>query len=265
MHDFERETALTQTGVDEFTGRVSSAWNIGDNPNGGYLASIALAAVRSSQAQEPLSVTVHYLRPGIGNAACRVSCATLRQGRTLRNVRATLEQDSKRRLELMAVLGALDAPMGVADRIDFAPPPLPRPEDCVPRSGETQGIHLPIMERLDVRLHPEHAVAGHSAQPEVRGWIRFRDGRQPNAAALLLFADAFPPSPFASLGVVGWVPTIELTLHVLRAPAPGWIRAAFRTDSLHNGRMIETGALWDAADNLVAQSRQLGLVTARSN
>ena len=96
------------------------------------------------------------------------------------------------------------------------------------------------------------------------GWIRFVDDRAPDGKALALFADGFPPSPLSYLGAIGWVPTIELTVHVLAKPAAGWIQAQFKTDSLKNGRMIESGALWDSNGTLVAQSRQLGLVMNRS-
>jgi acyl-CoA thioesterase len=93
--------------------------------------------------------------------------------------------------------------------------------------------------------------------------IRFIDGRAPDTRSLLLFTDSFPPSPLAKLGSVGWVPTLELTVHVRRRPAPGWIVAELRTDDLNEGRMVETGALWDSEGKLVAQSRQIGLVMKR--
>ncbi|MBD3646521.1 MAG: thioesterase family protein, partial [Pseudomonadales bacterium] len=92
------------------------------------------------------------------------------------------------------------------------------------------------------------------------GWIRFADDRPPDTRTLVLLCDTFPPSPFGVLGQIGWVPTLELTVHCRRRPAPGWIKAQLRTDDLYEGRMIETGALWDSEDRLVAQCRQLGLV-----
>jgi acyl-CoA thioesterase len=56
------------------------------------------------------------------------------------------------------------------------------------------------------------------------------------------------------------VPTVELTIHVRRRPAPGWILGQFRTEDLSEGRMIENGLLWDSTGQLVAQARQLALV-----
>ena len=77
---------------------------------------------------------------------------------------------------------------------------------------------------------------------------------------MLLFADSFPPSLYTLVGRVGWVPTIELTVHVRRRPVDGWIQARFECDDLAGGRMIESGTLWDESGRLVARSRQLGLL-----
>jgi acyl-CoA thioesterase len=141
-------------------------------------------------------------------------------------------------------------------------PTIPSPEQCVVRSPDEQGVPLPILDRLDIRLHPDEANAGKAGRAQVTGWIRFADGRAPDAAALLLFADAYPPSVFGLLGAVGWVPTVELTVHVRRRPAPGWILGQFRTEDLADGRMIESGVLWDSTGQVVAQARQLALVRA---
>lgn len=53
--------------------------------------------------------------------------------------------------------------------------------------------------------------------------------------SLPLFADASPPSLFARFGSVGWVPTIELTVHLRRRPVDGWVRARFECDDLVGG------------------------------
>ncbi|MEJ7799056.1 MAG: thioesterase family protein, partial [Ilumatobacter sp.] len=102
-------------------------------------------------------------------------------------------------------------------------------------------------------------VPGHSDDAVMDGWIRFVDGTPPSVLALPLFADAFPPSLFSKFGQIGWVPTIELTIHVRRRPADGWIQARFECDDLVDGRMIESGTLWDSTGRVVARSRQLGL------
>ena len=259
MNQFDNETRLV-AGEGGFTGLVHPDWNIGNNPNGGYLLALAVTALRQQAPHhpDPLSITVHYLRPGLANQPCRIDASTLRSGRTLTTARATLTQDGASRLEVLAAFGDLGD--GSEPTLALAPPVIPPPDQCIPRSGDAQGVDLPLLSRVEIRLHPDEAKAGSAGSAQVSGWIRFRDGRAPDTLAALLFADAFPPSVFGLLGMVGWVPTVELTAHVRRRPAPGWMLGQFRTHDLSDGRMIEDGALWDSQGQLVVQSRQLGLV-----
>lgn len=260
MSQFDDETRLTPAGDTAFEGLVDSAWNIGTNPNGGYLLCLALSALRKAAPEhpDPVSVTVHFLRPGLAGQPCRIDTQVLRTGRTLSTVRATLMQDGVPRLEVLAALGDLVA--DTQPTITLEPPEIPPPDQCLQRSGEAQGVELSILDRLDIRLHPAEARAGTAGRAQVTGWIRLRDGRPPDTLASVLFADTFPPAVFGLLGVVGWVPTVELTVHVRRRPAPGWMLGQFRAQDLNDGRLIEDGALWDSAGNLVVQSRQLALV-----
>lgn len=266
MSDFVKETAVVAHDDGGWAGHVSGAWNIGTNPNGGYLISILLAAIaRAVEHPDPLSITAHFLRPGIPDEPCDVRVEVLKRGRMLTTVSASLRQRDKTALQVMVAMGDLDAQVGVADELTISAPDLPSPEDCIARSGAAQGIDLPLMERVEVRLHPEQARAGQAGAAQISGWIRLADGTHSSATMLPLFADAFPPSPFGLLGVVGWVPTLELTVHVRRRPAPGWIKGLLETKDLAGGRMIESGLLWDSDNRLVAQSRQLGLVMNRSD
>ena len=275
MSQFDEETRLQTSADGSSSGQVSSSWNIGTNPNGGYLVALAVAALRKQMPRhpDPVSVTVHYLRPGLGDQPCQVNCQLLRSGATLSTARASLIQQDKSCLEVLAAFADLasnaDSVSGPKSdsNLPAAPleptliaPEIPPPEQCIVRSGAEQGVELPIMNRMDIRLHPNEFKAGAAGKPQVTGYMRFLDGRPPDSLALLLFADAFPPSIFGLLGSVGWVPTIELTVHVRRRPAPGWILGQFRTLDLADDRMIEDGALWDSTGQLVAQSRQLAML-----
>jgi acyl-CoA thioesterase len=263
MSHFDDETAVTPdaAGASRFAGTVHPAWNIGANPNGGYLLSLAAQALRQAVPQhpDPLSITTHYLRPGLPGQACDIDVQVLRTGRTLSTVRATLLQDGSPRLELIAAMGDLgDA--SAAPVVTLPLPAIPPPDACPGRSGSAQGVGLPILQRLDIRLHPDEAVPGAAGRAQVSGWIRFADGRAADPLACLLMADAFPPAVFGLLGMVGWVPTIELTVHLRARPVPGWLLGRFWAEDLRDGRVIENGALWDSSGQLVAQSRQLALV-----
>lgn len=267
MGYYDSETKLERSTDQIWNGQVSAAWNIGDNPNGGYLVAIVLGAMRElvPDHPDPLSVTTHYLRTGIPDAPCEVRAEIVRPGRTLSTCRATLLQDGKARIEVLAAMGNLGAESAPETVLTIEAPSIPGPESCPSRSGAEQGVDLPLLERMDIRIHPDQAAAGAAGRAEVSGWIRFADDMPADSRAAVTFADAFPPSLFGLLGVIGWMPTVELTVHVRRRPAPGWILGRFTTDDLRDGRMVESGALWDATGNLIAQSRQIALLLKATN
>ncbi len=263
MNRFDEETAVVGGGGRDgrWSTRLNAAWNIGENANGGYAAAPVVRALRDLAGHpDPISVTTHFLRPATGDADAEVRAEVVRAGRGTSTVRGVLRQDGTDRLTVLAALSDLSRPAGRSPGLAPPPPTLPPPDSCRHRGELDQGVDLPILSRLDVRIHPDHAVLGGAGRAVVEGWIRLADGTDPSPLALTVFADAFPPSVFPLLGHVGWVPTVELTVHVRRRPAPGWVRAHFECDDLHDGRLVESGSLWDATGALVARSRQLGLV-----
>ena len=58
--------------------------------------------------------------------------------------------------------------------------------------------------------------------------------RATDVDCLPLLVDASPPAVFAAMAT-GWVPTIELTVHVRAVPQPGWLRAAIATFAARRG------------------------------
>lgn len=259
ISDFRRETTSVADEHGTAALTTSPHWSIGTNANGGYVAAVvARAMAEAGPHPDPLTVTTHFLRPVAGDASAVVETELVRTGRTLSTWRGRLEHDGKQRVEVLAAFGDLGERSGT--EWEPAAPLVPPPDDCLHRSGLEQGVELPILARTDVRIDPADAIAGASDRAVVNGWIRFTDGAAPDPLALLVFADAFPPSTFPRRGFSGWVPTIELTVHVRKRPAPGWIQARFECDDLSDGRLVESGTLWDSTGAVVARSRQLGLL-----
>ena len=261
MGHFEQETRLRLHSDGHWQGALSDQWNIADNPNGGYMMAVAMRALSTCfpDHRQPLSVTTHYLRPGLAGEPCRVETEIIRRGRTMCTGRARLIQNHKIRLEIMAVFGFEGEGKLTEPPLTVAKPDIPDPEACIQRSGGEQGIELPILNRLDIRLPPEQVLAGAVGQAKISGWVRFADAQPVDCLALLMFVDTFVPSIFGLFGSVGWIPTVELTVHIKRPPSPGWILGEFETEDLQDGRIIENAALWDQSGHLVAQSRQLAL------
>ncbi len=262
---FDRETAIEPIDDGLWRTTISSAWNINTNPNGGYALTPLLRAAAASvdQHPDPVSVTTHFLRPAIGDSQADLRVELLRQGRRTSTVRATMIQDSKPRLEMMATFADLGPPSDDSEiaghRIAIDPPDLAPPEDCVDRSRLSQQVTLPLLSRVEVRIDPRYAEPGAAGVASNAGWIRLLDGRDADSLTLPLFCDAFPPSIFSLAGRVGWVPTVELTVHVRRRPMPGWHRGRFTTREVAGALLVEDGTLWDSADRVVAQARQLAM------
>lgn len=265
---FEHETAVEPIRSGEWRARIGDRWNIGSSANGGYALTPVLRALHETGGHtDPISVTTHFLRPvqvGAGaTETAAVFAELIRTGRTTSVTRGSLVLGGRRRLTVMAAFGELVASPDPQPAITLSAPPLPPPDECIDRRALDQGVELPILDRLDVRIDPGRVVAGGSSEAVMEGWIRFSDGSDPTTIALPLFSDAFPPSLYSKFGTIGWVPSVELTVHVRRRPVPGWVQARFECDDLVDGRMIETGALWDADGHLIARSRQLGLLLTR--
>ncbi len=250
-------------------------WNIGNNPNGGYLLACLLRAMATlvPGTPDPVATTTHYLRPGLAGQVADMHAHVVRFGRRTATVTGTMEQEGKPRITCTATFASLDeassdhsgqdqedATSTPQRKLSPASPQLPPPEDCTTRSELAQAVELPIMNRLDIRVDPKYAESGQHSEAIITGWLKFRDERPVDVLALPLFCDSFPPSVFTLYGAIGWVPTIELSVHTRRRPQPGWIKGAFKTRDVAGSLFIEDGMLWDESDQLVAQSRQLQMI-----
>ena len=98
-----------------------------------------------------------------------------------------------------------------------------------------------------------------SGVPEMRGYFRLREDRDPDAFLLAMAVDGMPPVVFG-LGATGWAPTVELTWHMRAVPVPGTLAVQTRCRHVSSGWFDEEAEVWDSAGRLVAQSRQLARV-----
>lgn len=272
---FDEATAVRRTGDGSYEMRPDprfAAPAVGQGPpavNGGVLVAAMLRAVLDgSPHPHPVATNAHFLRvPAI--APARVAVTWLKHGKTAAVARASLVQDGTPMIEAMVSTGSLPDPRAGTrtatgtphehETVTWTgqPPALPPPAECaeLPPSA-------PLHSQVDLRLDP--ATAGWlkrspGGAPEMRGWFRLRDGREPDAYLLAFAVDALPPVVFG-LGAIGWAPTVELTWHMRAVPAPGPLRVAARSRQVSGGWFDEEAEAWDSAGRLVAQSRQLARV-----
>ncbi|MEV6948043.1 thioesterase family protein [Streptomyces sp. NPDC051172] len=275
--EFDRDTALVLRAPGVYDIDLSAGWTIINAVNGGYLLAVlgrALADVLPHA--DPFTISAHYLTASQPGPAV-VRADVVRTGRTLSTGQASLFQhdDQGREVERIRVLasyGDLDAlPDDV--RTTAVPPAFPPMDQCFGPQDTASDIRLPsggapvsgssaIADRLMIRIDPATlgwAVGAPSGKGEMRAWFGLADGRDADPLSLLLAVDALPPTAF-ELGLKGWVPTVELTVHVRSRPAPGPLRVSITTRNLAGGFLEEDAEVWDSNDRLVAQSRQLARV-----
>ncbi|EMF54147.1 MULTISPECIES: thioesterase family protein [Streptomyces] len=263
--EFDRDTAVTRRSPGVYDVDLSAGWTIIGAVNGGYLLAVLGRALAEALPHgDPFTISAHYLTASQPGPAV-VRTDVVRTGRTLSTGQASLfqydpEGREVERIRVLASYGDLDAlPDDV--RTTAKPPAIPPIEECFgPQDapGPVPGGSA-IADRLFLKLDPATlgwALGAPSGKGEMRSWFGLADGRDPDPFSLLLAVDALPPTAF-EMGLKGWVPTVELTVHVRCRPAPGPLRVAISTRNLAGGFLEEDAEVWDSADRLVAQSRQL--------
>jgi len=258
---FDSDTASTRVGDHTYELELTDRWNTpAGTANGGYLLAVCVRALRGEVPQpDLLSVSAHYLRPGTPGPA-RVETETARIGRRTGTGAATLLREGKEIIRVLATFTDLAAAEGQTIELGVAPE-LPAPEECVdPVTGRGKVAQTGIGERVEFRMPQLRGFWGGELGRAERWefWMRFTDGRDADPIALAALVDAAPPVIFDH-GVRA-SSTVELTAHIRRRPAPGWLAARVSTRHLVNGFHEEDFELWDSTGALVAQSRQLAIV-----
>jgi acyl-CoA thioesterase len=258
--EFDRDHAVSDTGHGRFETAVSDRWTaLGGVPNGGHLLGLCLNALNHGLPHpDPVAVSAHFLRPAAPGPA-EVEVERVRAGRRFSTGEARLRQGGKELVRVLASYGDLGAADGRTETL-AVPPDLPPPGDCLDPLGGRGIPGVTISERVHTRMATVPGwIRGTPGQdPTMRLWARFADGREPDTWALAAFVDYLPPVVF-DLGATG-SSTIELSVHVRRRPAPGWLACVVSTRFVSDGLHEEDVEIWDSAGRLVAQSRQLALL-----
>jgi acyl-CoA thioesterase len=258
MGDFEQDTAVRAVADGSFSCDINPDWWVVAGPNGGYVAAILVRAMSAGPAAEerPLrSLTVHYQRrPEAGPAQIEVTVE--RQGRSVSFMRAALSQDDRVCAGAVAVF-ARDRD-GV--ELDHArAPAVPAPDEIDPLRNRPDAP--PFGREFDFRPAIGKTGFGGADEALTGGWLRFRDERPLDAAALVALCDSWLPAVFAVSDGPLAVPTLELTVHV-RAPLPlahDWVLGRYATRLAREGFLEEDAEIFSRDGRLLAQSRQLAL------
>jgi acyl-CoA thioesterase len=256
-YDADTASAPRGDGLRDVT--LTDRWNTPlGTPNGGYLLATMLRGLHDEMgADDPLVAAITYLSPPTPGPA-ELRTTPIRSGRRVQTGSASLWQGERQ----VATMTASFGPRGDGPSTELgAPPQLPPPDACadpldhgMPADG--------LFGRVDYRLAstPGWSVGAPSGDPSIDLWQRLNGGRAIDFPALALLCDSFAP-PVLELGEGHQQSmTVQLTVHLHRLPRPGWIATRLSTRHVVDGFHEEDCELWDEDGNLVAQSRQLGIL-----
>jgi acyl-CoA thioesterase len=268
---FDRATAVagerSEGATRSYAATVAEGWRAGRGPHGGYLAAMLLRALTASvedPARSARSLTIHFLRapePG----PVRITTELERRGRNVSFLSARLEQAGQTAaLALAAFSPAWSGPeiSEVAMPSVQGPAPGRAPGTLIPaeRGGPEFASHMTLQPRFGGMPFSDAEGVMESG-----GWIGLVEQRPLDALALAFFCDALIPAPFMHTTGFAPAPTIDITVHFRSAlgprPAGELVLARSRARLVHEGFFEEDAEIWASDGTLLAQSRQLALLT----
>lgn len=254
--------AARTTPLDErtWTSPLHEAYNLwrGTFIHGGFGMAVAVDAMAQAAGRpDPVTITAHFLEQ-VKLEEARIEVDVLRSGGRHSTVAAELVQGGVTKIRLTGTFGDTAA----ADGPSFhRPPPVcPEWDDCA-ETGFPGGFTTHVDARIDASTagFMQGTPSGSNASA---GRLRFRSD-EPVAGPALAFLSDVMFSPAIEMGVaqLGWIPTVELTMHVHDASYVGEVLTVIRTDHLSEGYATEDVEIWSGdGTRFLAAARQLALV-----
>lgn len=256
MTAFDAQTAVLDDTFGPWTAEVGDEISGFGGTHGGYVAALALRAMRRAAGDRtPRSLTVHLL-DRIAPGALELHARLDREGATMSAASLRAEQDGAPVATALAAFG--DARPGI-DHQTLAMPAVPAPQACRPL------LDKPVPQAR-AGLLVEHRPAAPplpltgGGQARILVWMRLVEERPIDALSACVLADSGPPALYGLLDRYVAIPSTDITLHfadVGAAAASPWVLAAIRTARAAGGYVVEDAELWTPGGALVLQGRQL--------
>ncbi|GAC1309573.1 MAG: hypothetical protein NVSMB16_06070 [Acidimicrobiales bacterium] len=252
---------------------LAERWNVGRTQNGGVLLATVAGMLADIAGQpHPLALTGHFLGATSAGEAI-IEGTVVKPGRTYATAQGSLSQGGRERVRALGAFGDLAGRATAGPSyFETAAPTLPAPDRCddlFEILTATVGARALTrsLQNFEIRTAPGGGWGGPGGdEPRLEGWVRFREAATVTPLMVVALADGFPPSLLGHVEM-GWLPTVELTVHLFGAPPADepWLRARLRTRSVVGGLLDEDGELWDGAGRLVARFRQMAMLIPRDD
>jgi acyl-CoA thioesterase len=233
---------------------LDDAWSSLIGTHGGYMVALN---VRAAQALIPgraaRTVSTSFVRSGRSGPAT-VRATSVRSGRSIANVEATLEQDGR---ALVTSRITLVAPSDGVDWQQRTPLPVPPFDECVPIEPPERVRHF---ERARARLDPASLPFTDGPDTSVRGYIRPLDYDPIDAPWLAMMCDWFPPPAFVRMTPpIGGI-SVDMFTHVHHTlpllAADEWLTGWFEIRTSRAGLATEHGCIATTDGVVLAESIQ---------
>lgn len=262
MGKFADDTSLEQIGDHRWKAQLQKGWRIGRVPNGGYvLALLGRAISQSLNDADPLSINAFYLEPTtLGEADIQVEI--LRMGKGTQFATARMYQEGSLKVIANAAYTNLANLKGPTNTV-MTMPDVPAFDKVDVPAHNILEIHKTIDTRI-VKGREFFDTQKPTGTGEFIAYMQYVDGADIKPIDLLMFGDMMPPPSFTLVPNVGWVPTVEMTVQLRGAPAPGPILCHARSHTLIRGVTEQDCEIWDSKGDLVAVGRQTMKVRSMS-
>lgn len=254
MGKFADDTSLEQIDDHRWKAHLQKGWRIGRVPNGGYVLGIVGRAISQSlNNADPLSINAFYLEPTtLGDAEIQVEI--LRMGKGTQFASARMYQEGSLKVIANAAYTDLANLKGPTNTV-MTMPEVPAFDQIDVPAHNVLEIHNTIDTRI-VKGREFFETQEPTGTGEFIAYMQYKDGAPIQPIDLLMFGDMMPPPSFTLVPNVGWVPTVEMTVQLRGAPAPGPILCHARSHTLIRGVTEQDCEIWDSNGDLVAIGRQ---------
>lgn len=246
---------------------VDRTWWSAAGAHGGHLAALGLTTARERVVAElgtdrPVrSLTTQFLAV-VDDRPFTLEAAVAPAGRSAAAATFIGARDGAALLLGSALFGA---PRPGPVEIGHPAPAVPGPADSEPVALRDE--LAPFARRLEIRAAtPARPLATGGDLAELVAWVRFRDDRPLDAAAVTVLADSLPPALYARWTEPVPAPTADLAVHFTdaldTAPAAGWALARMHTVHAGSGWDIDDCSIWDDGGRLLAVARQTRRILA---